>query len=316
MLTLYVLQAIVPLVGVAWLALASPRSAIGFWVQSIATALVLVAIGYTGIWMFPPWWTPFALGVLLSAAVMANMMGRQHQSHWPRGRSAWMVSAVFAAIGLCAANDARAAWAVATIPEVRSVDLASPLGPGTYLVANGGAGSSLNAHAAWLDQSIAAHKPWWGTGHAVDLIAIDAWGFRADAAMPSDPGGCLIFGKPVVAPCSGEIVAAVDGLPDMEVPQTDTNHLAGNHVILSCNGVHVLLAHFRKSSLVIRMGRQLATGETIAAVGNSGNSSEPHMHINAQEPGTADASFSGAPIPIRINGRNDRLIIHAQVGKP
>lgn len=55
MLTLYLLQAIVPLALIAWLALAPPRSTVGFWVQAITAGLALVAIGMVGIWSFPPW---------------------------------------------------------------------------------------------------------------------------------------------------------------------------------------------------------------------------------------------------------------------
>jgi murein DD-endopeptidase MepM/ murein hydrolase activator NlpD len=58
----------------------------------------------------------------------------------------------------------------------------------------------------------------------------------------------------------------------------------------------------------------------IAQVGNSGNTSEPHLHINAQVSGTANAPFSGAPIPIRINGRylvrNDRFVVQERGGRP
>lgn len=60
---------------------------------------------------------------------------------------------------------------------------------------------------------------------------------------------------------------------------------------------------------------RFTSGDAIAQVGHSGNSSEPHLHINAQDPGTADAPFSGAPIPIRINGRyvarNDRFVVQS-----
>ena len=318
MLTLYVLQSVVPLALVAWLAVTPPRSTIGFWTQAIATALGLNAVGTTGLWLFPPWWTPVAHGVLLSAVVIAGLATRRH--FWPAGVAGWLTMVGFALLSLYAANVVRVALAVTSMPEGRSVDLASPLGPGTYLVANGGAGPSINAHAAWLDQSVAKHKPWWGTGHAVDLIAIDGWGLRANGLMPSEPSRYRIFGKPVVAPCAGEIVVALDGLPDMPVPETDTGHLAGNHVILRCAGVDILLAHFRKGSVAVRNGQQLATGDAIAAVGNSGNSSEPHLHIHAQRPGTTEAPFSGAPLPIRINGRylvrNNRFVVPGQGVQP
>jgi murein DD-endopeptidase MepM/ murein hydrolase activator NlpD len=55
------------------------------------------------------------------------------------------------------------------------------------------------------------------------------------------------------------------------------------------------------------------TGDVIAAVGNSDSSSEPHLHIQAQLPGTVIAPYSGAPIPIQINSqylvRGDRFVV-------
>ena len=41
----------------------------------------------------------------------------------------------------------------------------------------------------------------------------------------------------------------------------------------------------------------------IGQVGNSGNTSEPHLHIHAQRPAENDAFLSGEPLPIRLNGR-------------
>ena len=155
--------------------------------------------------------------------------------------------------------------------------------------------------------------PYWGQGHGVDIIAIDRWGFRAAGLLPAEPDEYVTSGRPVIAPCAGEVIAAVDGLPDMQVPRVDHDHLAGNHVILRCSGADILLGHFRRGTVTVRVGDKLSVGDAIAQVGNSGNTSEPHLHVHAQEPGTANAPFSGAPIPIRITGRylvrNDRFVV-------
>lgn len=308
---LYAVQALVPLSLIAWLAFAAPRSTIGFWAQACSISVALVAVSLTGIWTFPPWWAPYGFGMLLVLAVVTGLSGPQRSSFWPEKFTGWLSLAGFAALALYAANEVRVAIQARNVPSGRFVELSSPLGPGAYLVANGGAGLSVNAHAELLDQSVARHRPFWGTAHGVDLVALGRWGLRADGIMPSEPSSYEIFGRSVIAPCAGNVVAAVDGLPDMDVPQTDEDHLAGNHVILRCGHSEILLGHFREGSLVVQAGQTLRVGQAIAEVGNSGNSSEPHLHINAQEPGTAEAPFSGAPIPIRINGlylvRNDRF---------
>lgn len=320
MLILYAVQSILPMVLLAWLALFPPRSFAGFWVQSIAIGLFLVALSFVGIWTFPPWWTIYIFGALLTVAVGAGLARRSAWARRPRGVAAWLSLFGFATLGLYAGNEIRIAYAASVNPSVRTIDLASPLVPGTYFVANGGAALSVNAHAELLDQSIPAHRRYWGTAHGVDLVALDRWGLRADGLIPADPRRYVIFGRAVIAPCAGTVAVAVDGLPDMAVPQVDRSHLAGNHVILRCGNVEILMGHFQKGSIQVRVGQQLRIGDRIARVGNSGNTSEPHLHINAQMPGTATVPFSGAPIPVRIERRylvrNDRLAVTAPRRRP
>lgn len=313
MMTVYLLQTFAPLILIAWLAFAQPLSTVGFWVQALATGVGLVAISATGIWMFPPWWAPYFFAALLFMAIITGFTRVRGQPLWPQTITTWLFLGGFAILGLYAANDARGAFAARQMPRGQSIDLVSPLGAGTYLIANGGDAPSVNAHAIFLDQSIGRRRPYWGTGHGVDLIAIDRWGLRAKGVMPLDPSRYRIFGRAVIAPCTGSVIVAVDGLPDMLVPKTDAAHLAGNHVVLRCGDVDILLGHFHKGSLRVTRGQKLEPGDMIALAGNSGNSSEPHLHIHAQLPGTTVAPFSGKPIPIRINGRylvrNDRIIV-------
>ena len=320
MLTLYLLQSVLPLVLIAWLGFVPPRNVAGFWIQALAIGVALVAISRVGIMSFPPWWMLYIFGALLVVAVASGVVRRRGMTRWPSRLAGWLCLAGFAIIGVYAANMTRVALAAAATPKGRIVDLATPLPPGTYLVANGGTAFEINAHAEFLDQTIPRHRNYWGTAHGVDLIALNRWGLRADGLTPTDPQRYIIFGRPVIAPCAGQIIVAIDGLPDMQVPQVDRAHLAGNHVILRCADADILLGHFRKGSVRVRVGQTLATGDAIAQVGNSGNTSEPHLHINAQLPGTVTAPFAGAPIPIRIEGRylvrNNRFVVPSRRGKP
>ena len=313
MLTFYILQGLVPLALVVWLAVAPPQSVIGFWTQALATAIGIVAIGLVGLWVVPPWWTPWALAAFLMAMILADFRRQRRTLRWPDGILGWLGLVSFVALGLFATNQARVAAGAMRAPVGDIIDLASPLGPGTYLVANGGAALSLNAHYEVLEASVPAHRPWRGEAYAVDIVAIDGWGLRADGVVPSKPNRYHIFGRPVVAPCAGEVVVAVDGFPDMIIPEADPVNLAGNHVFLRCGPIDIVLGHFRKGSVRVHVGQLLAIGAPIAEVGNSGNTSEPHLHIHAQMPGTVAQPFSGAPIPIRIDGRflvrNECLVV-------
>ena len=67
--------------------------------------------------------------------------------------------------------------------------------------------------------------------------------------------------------------------------------------------VILLLAHIKKGSFKIKQGDAIAKGQPLAEVGNSGNTSEPHLHIHALLKNTGDYLFTGEGIPMTFNGR-------------
>ncbi len=91
------------------------------------------------------------------------------------------------------------------------------------------------------------------------------------------------FGKELYAPCEGEVVLVVDGIKD-NVPGTlNPIYIPGNTVIVkTANGEYVFFAHFKQNSIVVRQGQQVNTGQLLGLCGNSGNSSEPHLHFHLQ----------------------------------
>ncbi len=102
-------------------------------------------------------------------------------------------------------------------------------------------------------------------------------------------------------------------MPDFQVPQEDSINRLGNHVVLRCDGVEIVLAHMRQGSLKVGAGERVETGAPLGEVGNSGASTEPHLHIHAQRPAVeGQPLISGDPLALRIDGRflvrNDRLI--------
>lgn len=57
--------------------------------------------------------------------------------------------------------------------------------------------------------------------------------------------------------------------------------LAGNHVFIDRSGVVLALSHLRQGSLRVGVGQQVRAGEPVAECGNTGNSTEPHVHVQA-----------------------------------
>jgi hypothetical protein len=303
MIVIYVLQTLLPLALVLWMALLPPRNLAGFWLLSLAAALLILMAGLQGVWVFPPWWVPYVLALSFVAAATWRLIRAPARPVLPTSRVGYLPVAVLVAItGYSGVQSWAAIWA-RQIPEGQVIDLGWPLAPGIYLVANGGASPAINAHAALIDPSHPLHAGFGGSGYGVDLIAVNRWGFRTAGIQPSEPSAYAIFGTPVLAPCAGEVVMAVGDRPDMPVPLVDEGHPAGNHVLLRCDGIDVLLGHFRQGSMRVATGDIVSLAQQIGAVGNSGETGEPHLHIHAQRPGTPDRPFSGTPVPIRFQGR-------------
>ncbi len=120
--------------------------------------------------------------------------------------------------------------------------------------------------------------------------------------IPSNRFYC--WNKPVYAPIDGEVIRVGNGWPDHEStnlwktiriwynatyrfrPKEEDGRLdirpnAGNHVMIQAKeGYIVFLAHLKNQSISVSEGQQVRQGELIGNIGNSGNSTAPHLHIN------------------------------------
>lgn len=187
---------------------------------------------------------------------------------------------------------------------------------------------TLPFHGTWLARNSPARRvPSHGTHlfattYAMDFIAVTGRRTATErdwrtlfATEPVDR--FVAFGRPILAPAHGRVVSIHDGEVDHEarrsqlalVPYALTqaararqgaNALAGNHVILQLADGRgfVVLAHLRAGSIRVRTGESVVPGQELAACGNSGNSTQPHLHIQVMD--TADqATARGLPMAFR-----------------
>ncbi len=182
----------------------------------------------------------------------------------------------------------------------QQVKLANPVPNGKIFVTQGGNSALLNAH-----HHVRAQR------YALDLTALNPKGRRAVGLMPTRLDDYTIYGMQVVAPCAGEVVIVGTGAPEQAIGTTNTNAPAGNFVALACDEATIVLAHLKGAPLV-RQGQSVSTGDALGYVGNSGNTSEPHLHIHAVRGSVRDLEvllFEGDPVPIEFEGhqlkRND-----------
>ena len=118
--------------------------------------------------------------------------------------------------------------------------------------------------------------------NAFDTVITDDKGnsFKTDGKNNED---YYAFGKELIAPCDGEIVLVVDGIKD-NVPGTfNPIYVPGNTVIIkTANNEYLFFAHFKQHSIVVKQGEKVKQGQLLGLCGNSGNSSEPHLHFHIQ----------------------------------
>jgi hypothetical protein len=141
---------------------------------------------------------------------------------------------------------------------------------GEWLVFQGGRSSILNHHYPLVSQR-----------HALDLIRVDG---AARLLGPAERvESYYSFDQPLFAPAAGRVERVVHDQPDQPIGGSDASAPVGNHVVIHMgNDRFILLAHLKKGSIVVREGEEVAAGVLLGHCGNSGNTSEPHLHLQIQ----------------------------------
>ncbi len=300
------IQIALPLALLAWLALLPAGSLLGIVLQAAGTGAFLFALARVAQWAVPAWWLPWLYSGLWLALVLTWPLrpGPRDLSPLPASLPGWFGLALSVLLlSLGGWYGARALMG-RSLPPVDVIDIANPFGPGRYLVGHGGSNTLVNGHLRTLDTGVARFRPWRGQSYAVDFFGLGPFGLRARGWRPADPAAYAIFGAELRAPCTGTVVAAEDSMPDFQVPNEDPVNRLGNHVILRCGAAEIVLAHMRQGSVTVAPWRAVARGDRLGEVGNSGASTEPHLHIHAQRPAPEGAPpISGDPLALRIDHR-------------
>jgi len=107
------------------------------------------------------------------------------------------------------------------------------------------------------------------------------------------------FGTPIYSPCVGNVKKTSNDKLDMPVGTKDPIS-GGNFVIVGCNQFDVGFAHMKQGSVVVHEGQIVHNGDLLGEIGNSGNSSGPHLHMVATRTEGRDTIV---PLPMVFGGR-------------
>ncbi|HFK1471877.1 TPA: M23 family metallopeptidase [Bacillus paranthracis] len=125
-----------------------------------------------------------------------------------------------------------------------------------------------------------------------------------------------IYGAKVMAPASGTVVSINNDEKDLVPGSDDFQSMAGNHIYLRLDetGTFLVLAHLKKGSIKVKEGQHVNEGEFLAQVGNSGSSSEPHLHIHHQRQDPSKVSmFLSEGLPLYF--RTEKGVIMPEKGE-
>lgn len=167
----------------------------------------------------------------------------------------------------------------------------------------------------WLIKNSPANRvpshgtPLFATSYAIDFVPVDDAGRTGPITFgallrPEPPERFPGFGRTILAPVEGIVAAGHDteadhrayrGLPSIYYALTQRRRakagwvgLAGNHVLIENGTIVVALCHLQQDSLEVRPGQRVRVGDVIGRCGNSGNSTEPHVHLQAMDHGEVE----------------------------
>jgi murein DD-endopeptidase MepM/ murein hydrolase activator NlpD len=124
-----------------------------------------------------------------------------------------------------------------------------------------------------------------GQRFAIDWVQVDSKG-RTFSGPENLNESYYAYNKNVLACADARVVTVVDGVKS-NVPRSGSlaevitpRTLPGNHIILDLgNGIFAAYAHLIPGSIRVKAGQRVKVGQVIARLGNTGNSSEPHLHF-------------------------------------
>lgn len=280
-------------IAFAWLVGLRHRSRFDRGLRLSAGACVMAFAYLAGPWVFTSYYLRYLLPALFVIAVVSSCLRLRRCAPRPAAGAGRVTISAVMALPLFLLLDAL--LVASCPPSAAMLDVTSPFGRGHFYVLQGGASPLSNPFHALGGNEL-----------AVDFVKLNAFGNRAAGIAPSALSAYESYGETLHSPCQGRVLKLRDGLPDNPPGHPDTALPAGNYVVLGCAGAEILMAHLKRGSIRVAAGEVVAVQQPLAEIGNSGNSLEPHLHMDAKQDGVAiGLMFDGRPMSVNrvISGR-------------
>ncbi len=166
---------------------------------------------------------------------------------------------------------------------------------GTWTAVNGGI-DKRHSHS-WSIQT---------QRYAYDFVILDEEG-HSFSGKDTEPTSYYCYGMDLLAPADGEVVEVRNESPDSLLlghgkADCSARDIRGNYILIRhADKEYGLLAHLKPGSICVKAGETVKRGQCVAKCGNSGNTSEPHLHFHLQE---GISFYTSAGLPIEFIGIN------------
>lgn len=242
-----------------------------------------------GTWVYLSIYSKYVFGCLLVVFVVILPFSKKHPAKTPLPR--WKKRANLLLTGLLTVLSVL--YFTGTTGKPDTVNLAFPLKSGRYFVLQGGKGLPTNVF----------HFSLRGAIYAMDIVKIDARGARAAKVFSRQLDDYWIFNDTVYAPCDGIVRRAYSDNPDNIPPSMARGPKNTNQVLLEGADCFFFAGHLKMNSVVVQEGQQVKQGQALGCVGNSGFSTEPHLHIQAHAKQPGIPWYQAKPLYMIFNGK-------------
>jgi murein DD-endopeptidase MepM/ murein hydrolase activator NlpD len=126
------------------------------------------------------------------------------------------------------------------------------------------------------------HTPVPDMRYALDVFIVKGAGTASGQGLRNED--YYAWGQPLFSPGDGVVVSVVNDAPDNEPNRPRPGVLYGNSLVIDHgNGEFSLLGHLQRGSVVVKPGQRVTAGQLVARCGNSGMSTEPHLHYQLMD---------------------------------
>ncbi|SLK04283.1 MULTISPECIES: M23 family metallopeptidase [unclassified Paenibacillus] len=139
--------------------------------------------------------------------------------------------------------------------------------------------------------------------YALDIIRTkEAFSYNGDAKVNEN---YYAFGEPLYAAADGTVVEIKNDIPDNTPGVMNPEEPAGNNVVIDHgNGEYSITGHIKEGSVSVKKGDKVKQGDLIGELGNSGNSSEAHLHFQVSD---GQDLFTSRSVNIRWADQSQQL---------